>query len=138
VHQCYKRGYHCEICNPCHEFTHGKADFDPLQNTTILRWLCAVKQQGIRPPPLGFAAGLAEVEWFNIDIREFIIAADILFAAKLEDPAIAVSEKIPFAYPSPWILSCLQRDAEATYYCYDLLGFKQSGDDPSWFCGDEE
>lgn len=27
------------ICNPCHEFTHGKSDFDPLANKVFIRWL---------------------------------------------------------------------------------------------------
>lgn len=54
-HLSYERKYREEledlqaICNPCHEFTHGKSDFDPDAHRQWMRYLAYCKSAGKRP-----------------------------------------------------------------------------------------
>lgn len=112
------------ICQPCHDFTHGKDGFDPTWCIGPLTYLIACKADGKKPPmPFELFAGLIEPNGLKSDVGEFVIAARILYAAGLDDAAKHVLTAVPFAVPKAFFLYHTH-DPALVDRCYEVTGWK--------------
>lgn len=139
-HLTYERKYAEQLedlaatCNACHDFTHGKSDFDPCDWNWLLGFLIYSRDQGWPFPPLEITAGLMSTESLNPQLAEIIKGARILEAADLEFAAITLVNRLPFAYPAPHAIDRLAFDPNAVLKCYVLCGYDPEKPEPAeWF-----
>lgn len=82
-HLTYERKYHelledlQAICSPCHEFTHGKSQSDPRQNSRVIRYLQGCKNLKKKSVPGEFLFDLAD--WQTCDKGDELIAMESVF-----------------------------------------------------------
>lgn len=66
------------ICTPCHEFTHGKSDFDPKLNFKFLFYLKAVTfEKGKKPVGWEFMIGLTPEMFSNAAVPAVMMLCDM-------------------------------------------------------------
>lgn len=126
------------ICQPCHDFTHGKDGFDPAKWSPVLRWLNMCKSTNSLPAPWEFVSELLCEESFENSIRECILGEKILRAAGLSQAADVIQDHLPFLNPESWTFKRSGIDPESIAFCYDLIGFSRDFN-PEWKqCDDEQ
>lgn len=124
------------ICQPCHDFTHGKEDFDPTWDRGLLRFLVCCRECGAVPIPLDVLCGLADPEELSFPIGETLRACLILSAANLSTASERLAITVPFAVPG-WWLRGERNDPSTASVCYRITGWKDY-EDPAWWMGDED
>ena len=112
------------ICQPCHDFTHGKSDFDPNSWSWrgLLRYLMSVRDEGTLPIPLYYLIGCCDL---SDDLEECVKAIRILEAADLTYPAVLIAGRMPFDMPSTKIINMIglaHVNAFHVEHCYRITG----------------
>lgn len=111
------------ICRPCHDFTHGKSEFDPtvFHNQTMLRFLL---EGGAKPPiPAEIESGLARLDELENKLKEMLRGVLVLGSAGLEIAAKELASCLPFRIPYCHV--CGERFGwhHDIYECYDICGY---------------
>lgn len=145
-HLTYERKYREELtdlqgtCKPCHEFTHGKSNCDPLRITTnrhlrrFISFLERVRGSGGKsPPPWQWVAGFRGL---LPHLEEWIKAIEVLDAAGIAGPMNALREALPFAIPNPHLIIPLSVYEEEIDMIYRAMGFDP--DDGEKFLASDE
>ena len=141
-HLTYARKYREElddlqaICNPCHDFTHGKSEYDPRYSLRLIRYLARCRFDDKRPLPFEYAAGLMGKECLNAEIYEIVTAVEVAEIAGWDTAADILRSSLPFVHPRLIILNLMQREPSAMAHWYTFFDF---GADPQeWFSIEDE
>ena len=134
-HLTYSRKYNEELedlqgrCKPCHEFEHGKSDFDPSRWSPLLRWLTDAKE---RPPmPRELFMGLIDETLLESGIAQCVRGVRMLYAAGFYIAADKLEGTLPFRLHSSWILhGAMLGHEDAIDKCYKLTVSQESRE---WF-----
>jgi len=113
------------ICQPCHDFTHGKHWFDPTKWISLLCWLDECKSLKSLPAPWEFISQLLDEDGFAYSIREYLVGERILRAARLNEAADAMRTHLPFLLPDSWTFNTSGIDPQSVAFCYDIIGFSR-------------
>ena len=118
-HLTYKRKYAerledlSAICTPCHEFTHGKSDFDPKHVSTrlTLNYLLRSREQGKQAvPPEVFVNGVSVLSsryrYICVAIESLMFLSETLYATRQIEDVFVISDQctdkldelLPFNY----------------------------------------
>lgn len=135
-HLTYARKYHEELedlqgrCKPCHEFEHGKDDFDPKRFDYLLRWLGTPND---RPPmPMELFLNLIDESYMTIEIEQSLRGVKMLYAAGFLEACNALETTLPFRLIKSWIISHVPLwEPENIAKCYRLTG--HTTEPKEWF-----
>lgn len=125
------------ICQQCHDFTHGKDDFDPARWTSILEWLVSCKKRNVPPMPYELMAGIMSHFDLNFVCQDILKGAQICWAAELGIACDKLLSTLPFDVPQFFFWHPLGFDPNGTSVCYRITGFSNSAS-PGWFKSNDE
>lgn len=124
------------ICQPCHNFTHGKTNFDPMWELSLLRFLVYCKEHGTVPIPFDLLCGIADPEELAYPLNEVLRGCLILSAANLSTASETLAITVPFAVPG-WWLRGERNDPSRADACYRITGFSNHDGSAWWRPNDE-
>lgn len=138
-------------CRLCHEFTHGKSDFDPCRHRRLLLYFAKCKQSGRPPYPFqlhgGLIAGRAGLRLTMAAIDQLNVLLDLANYYDQEmDGYEAIAEavklldsRLPFDYREYKLTEAYVSSLEMYDRCASLLGVQQLADkDLCGPCEDED
>lgn len=126
------------ICNQCHEFTHGKDWFDPVDYYRLLHWLLSVKDRGNKPIPADLLSGLIGRDDLNDFCRDTVKAIFICWAADCVFACNTLMKSLPFEIPDIYLFNPLGTPAESTFKCYELTGHDPRFCPTEWLASPDE
>ena len=120
------------ICRQCHEFTHGKSGFDPLEWRSLLSWLSSNDKP---PMPMELLLGLSDESSLSTELEECVRGIRMLLAAGFEFAAGTIEDSLPFRLFGQWKYGGVPFKPNEVATCYAITGHTEEPD--SWFyCGD--
>lgn len=119
------------ICQPCHNFTHGKTNFDPTWELSLLRFLLCCREHGTFPIPFELLCGIAEPEELAYPLDEVLRGCLVLSAANLSVASERLATTLPFDAPGWWLRGERNNPSTASY-CYQITGWSACEDVKWW------
>lgn len=111
------------ICNPCHEFTHGKIDIDPLDHRYVFEYLVDCKSCDRSPLPASFFTGNQKLCRHAAQIVRAFIMLD---AANMPLALDALHKAIDFLVPRVGVICLPPKDRARIVEIYHMLGFDEN------------
>lgn len=152
-HLTYERKYAEKLedlagwCKYCHDFTHGKVNFDPRCAVRAVLFLRSCSEESRRPAPW---EAICEPSTLNVHLRILLSAVDHverlcdLFSNELDDVsdleigASAIDSRLPFRYygfPREWLSE--HGPGEFSFWVLQICGSKWTSE-KDWFSEDTE
>lgn len=126
------------ICQPCHDFTHGKDWFDPKPYSDVIQWLVGCHKD--KPPmPFDLFSDLRNSSELEFPCDQMFAGAAILYTIGMRDAAEILLTQLPFDVSLLWFTlgwkHCRPQDIDR---CYSVAGWHGNLSSEYWSCDTEQ